>query len=159
MITEQQPFCKQCGKNISFSREVVSKNGKQIPLEEDGKNIHNCQFKPKVKCKYCGVEIKFDPDFTSDSGKMIPMSMSKSGGKHRCSARPFNRYTRRAYARAKELEQEESENNNETYSYSNSKRYTVPCNECGEDIFFDGSITSDWGTLIPQDEWGDHDCR
>jgi hypothetical protein len=33
--------CKYCSQEISFSKTVVSKNGKMIPLDEDG-NPHNC---------------------------------------------------------------------------------------------------------------------
>jgi|ERR671910_939302 hypothetical protein len=39
--------CKYCGQKITFSNTVVSKNGRAMPLNEDG-TPHNCPNRPVI---------------------------------------------------------------------------------------------------------------
>jgi hypothetical protein len=53
--------CKYCGQKIIFSKTVVSKNGKSVPLDEDG-IPHNCPNRPIID-KQSGLRdypVRFD---------------------------------------------------------------------------------------------------
>jgi|GEM_PF-1737727 len=83
--------CRSCNAEISFDDEHVSSSGKKIPQDSNGN--HNCR--PYVcKCKDCGVELVFSENEITESGKHIPLT-KKSGAHHRCSAKPFNKDTRK----------------------------------------------------------------
>jgi hypothetical protein len=50
-----------------------------------------------TNCHFCGKEIHLDPNIKSERGKYIPLSGKTGTSKHRCSARPFNKQTRRQW--------------------------------------------------------------
>jgi hypothetical protein len=50
--------CKYCGQKIAFSKIVVSKNGKMIPLDGDG-NPHNCSNRPAID-KQSELHVTFE---------------------------------------------------------------------------------------------------
>ena len=48
-------------------------------------------------CYHCQKEIHFDPDVKSKNGKYIPLSGKTGTTKHSCTAKPFNKETRRQW--------------------------------------------------------------
>jgi hypothetical protein len=58
-----------------------------------------------TSCYFCGKEIHFDQNIKSERGKYIPLSGKTGTAKHRCSERPFNKYTRRQWWRSQRQEQ------------------------------------------------------
>ena len=70
-------------------------------------------------CYYCGKVIHFDPDIKSETGKSIPLSGEKGTSKHRCKANPFNKDTRRQYAKQKNQKQKQQKSK----SYSSNSTW------------------------------------
>jgi hypothetical protein len=73
--------CKSCALVIKFDKNVKGKNGKLIPLEENGSK-HQCPnstyAKLQFKCKACNAPIKFDKAIRSKNGKAIPLNIDNS---------------------------------------------------------------------------------
>ena len=61
-------------------------------------------------CYHCCKEIHFDPDMKSERGKYIPLSGKTGTAKHRCSARSFNKDTRRQWWRSQEQQRQHHNN-------------------------------------------------
>ena len=81
--------CKCCGKEIAFSDEYLSKNGKHIPLDKDlaGEILgpHSC--KEREQQYYINRQqndlIYFDEKQKTDKGKWIPIDKN-TAAPHLC---------------------------------------------------------------------------
>ncbi len=69
-------------------------------------------------CNFCGKTIHFDSAFKSKKGKHIPLSGARGSSEHRCKARPFDRETRREYARQQQAAEEQRRRRNTTTTSS-----------------------------------------
>ena len=76
--------CKDCGVQLYLDANIVSKNGKRIPLSVGTQNPHNCpNRKYTTPCRNCSEPIYFDELILSVRGKKIPLNAS-NGEAHNC---------------------------------------------------------------------------
>lgn len=77
-------FCNKCEKAIIFSRTVMSRTGKFIPLDVETGEPHMCKERFIVECRKCGKEITFENNFRNPkNGKCIPLN-AYDGETHKC---------------------------------------------------------------------------
>jgi hypothetical protein len=74
-------------------------------------------------CYHCGKEIHFDPDIKSKrSGKYIPLSCKRGTRKQHCSARPFNKHTRRQWWRSQRQQEQRQQ---QAYQWQQQQKTTT----------------------------------
>src|SRR5829696_102745 len=79
--------CNQCGEEIEFSDNHVTRTGKKIPLDRGTFDPHDCPEKEPyvMECRECGLDITFSDNHVSKSGKKIPIDPD-TGQSHQCAA-------------------------------------------------------------------------
>jgi hypothetical protein len=78
-----------------------------------------------TSCYFCGKEIHFDSNIKSERGKYIPLSGKTGTRKHRCSAKPFNKYTRRQWWRSQRQQQQAQQQQKATVSERIKKHFVI----------------------------------
>ena len=74
--------CTECGIDIIFSNRILGKNKREIPLDANTHEVHNCTGYVR-ECYYCKTSISFGGNMVDKKGRKVPVDEATLKP-HRC---------------------------------------------------------------------------